>query len=160
MFDQLWTDHTQLNEQLKLINWTKYKRSNYASFIVIKPNQKKQTNLTTQSCFNAIWYHTDRLCVSLKVTLHCLCDLALWSLKVTLAYSTNQTPPNRLTYRLQASATSCLQRNDVKNEQDDLIKSIGHPSWRKVWWRGSLERRYCLHVCQRKLGIVNQNSQQ
>lgn len=41
MFDQLWTDHTQLNEQLKLINWTKYKRSNYASFIVIKPNQKK-----------------------------------------------------------------------------------------------------------------------
>lgn len=44
MFDQLWTDHTQLNEQLKLINWTKYKRSNYASFIVIKPNQKKQTN--------------------------------------------------------------------------------------------------------------------
>lgn len=43
MFDQLWTDHTQLNEQLKLINWTKYKRSNYASFIVIKPNQNKQT---------------------------------------------------------------------------------------------------------------------
>lgn len=42
MFDQLWTDHTQLNEQLKLINWTKYKRSNYASFIVIKTNQKKK----------------------------------------------------------------------------------------------------------------------